>query len=486
MKIGLRRRLVGYLITIVALTVVLATSASVLLVNRSLRSRLVAEALNSIEFNLTVLAPATGVSADPGPDEIEDSGLLDRYLTRGTDGVWVEFDDRTRLTAGTAQADASPELEEMVERGEIGYEFSESLRGPVLVTGSRLPPEGPAFFFITSTETISATTRQLMLIVGGVGVGVIALGALAATLVASRMLQPVTAASSAAEAMAAGDLAVRLDEVSSDELGRLSASFNHMAASLSKTIEKLEEAQARERRFVADVSHELRTPLTGLVNEARILAERLERYDQISADDRAVAAMLDDDIARLRRLVEDLLEISRLDTEAAEAHLTPVDLAAFLSALISERHPRAHLNCTIRDPVTTSPRALERIVGNLLDNARTHAPGAEANVTAGLEGGMLVLEVADAGPGVVADELEQIFERFVTADPARRSGSGLGLAIARQHARQLGGDVTGRAQPGGGLIMTLRIPVRNLLHDGDFSATSASDDESDQSQGGRT
>lgn len=481
---GLRRRLIWVLIALVALTVATIGTLSVVLVDRSLRAQRVADAVSSAQFNLTVLAPAVGLPSPPDPATVEASGLLDRFLRRGTDGVWVEFEDGQRLaTAGLGEVAVSADLRNLVSGGELAYEFTESAQGQVLVTAGRLPPDGPTFFFMTSAAAIEEATRQLVLVVTGAGVGVIVIGALVAAALARGMLRPVAAASAAAQRMAAGDLDVRLADEGPDEFGRFSASFNTMAAALQSNIAELEDARARERRFVADVSHELRTPLTGLVNEAAMLRSRLT--EGAGSETRTIADMLDSDVRRLRHLVDDLLEISRLDLEATAPPASLVDIEAFLGALITSRHPDAVLESDIDRPVLTEPRGLERIVGNLLDNARHHAPQAPTMVSASVRSGVLEIEVADRGPGVTPDDLERIFERFATADPARGSGTGLGLAIASQHARRMGGTLTAASRAGGGLSMTVRLPVAKVLHDGDPGATSVDDIEADTSKGDR-
>jgi two-component system sensor histidine kinase MtrB len=265
--------------------------------------------------------------------------------------------------------------------------------------------------------------------------------------------------------MAAGDLSVRLPATTSDELGSLAVAFNQMAVSLEEQINALREAHDRERRFVADVSHELRTPLTALVNEAARLETRL---DDLPDTDRRVGEMLVADVGRLRMLVEDLLEISRLDASPTPPELTEVEVSRFLAAVIADRHPAATLHVSgSADVVRTDRRSLERIVGNLLDNAHLHAPDAAVSVTGGVDGDTLVVEVADAGPGVPVEALAHLFERFYKTDPSRRGGTGLGLAVARQHAERLGGDLSVRPREPNGLVFTLQIPVAESLRSGD-------------------
>ena len=134
-------------------------------------------------------------------------------------------------------------------------------------------------------------------------------------------------ASEAARSLAEGLLETRLPVEGRDEFGSWAQSFNEMAAALETKIADLSAAQARERRFTADVAHELRTPLTALVGEASLLAEHLDR---MPGDSRRPAELLIADVGRLRRLVEDLMEISRFDAGAEGVHSEPVALRSLV------------------------------------------------------------------------------------------------------------------------------------------------------------
>jgi two-component system sensor histidine kinase MtrB len=305
----------------------------------------------------------------------------------------------------------------------------------------------------------------------------VVLAALAAGFISRRVLRPVRTASSAAAAMAAGDLSVRLPAESDDEFGQWAESFNTMAASLETKVAELQAAHEREQRFVADVSHELRTPLTALVAEAEMANSFLSTMPESAG---RVGELLTTDTARLRRLVEDLLEISRLDAATSAADALDLDVLRFLEAVIADRHPSASLRATSAR-VRCDRRGLERIVGNLLDNAAQHAPGAAVAVEAGVVGSALHVVVADDGPGVPAASLDRLFERFYTTDAARQGGSGLGLAIAREHAQRMGGDLTVRANTPRGLVFDLRVPVTVLLPDGDRAEKEQSQAEGESS-----
>ena len=213
----------------------------------------------------------------------------------------------------------------------------------------------------------------------------------------------------------------------------------------------------------------MRTPLAALVAEASILRVNL---DSLPPGSRRAAELLVADIGRLRTLVEDLMEVSRFDAHAEQIALEPVDLGRLVRTVAAARLPDATLALPATPLVVeTDARRLERILGNLLDNAREHASGAQVEVklTAGPE--EIVLSVADRGPGVPPDRLQRIFERFYKADPSRHDGSsGLGLAIAAEHAALLGGYLRATNRDGTGLRIELRLPVTGSLPRGDGTA----------------
>jgi two-component system sensor histidine kinase MtrB len=225
-----------------------------------------------------------------------------------------------------------------------------------------------------------------------------------------------------------------------------------MADALQSKIAALSAAQERERRFTSDVAHELRTPLTALVAEAELLGEHLDR---MPADARRPAELLVADVGRLRRLVDDLMEISRLDAGAVTARAEPVDLRALVDTVVRERGwgERVRVEGS-GGRVDSDPRRIERVLANLLGNALEHG-GGEASVLVGDR----TVEVRDDGPGIPAEKLPHVFDRFWKGDPSRTGpGSGLGLAIARENARLLGGDVTVESEPGQGAAFTFRLP----------------------------
>lgn len=466
-----RSRLIVAVIALIALTAGSVAVLAYYLVRESLRNQLVSDAVTRAEFNITVLASTEQLPEGAGSQQFEESRLVDRFLLRGTGGVYVEFSDGDTFASGLGLLDAggliSPQVRDVVARGEYGYEFLDVAGEPALVVAGRRPPNGPDFYFFYSAADVANANSQLARMLVIAGFVVLILGALAAGLIARRVLRPVAVAGRAANVMAAGDLSVRLPAETNDELGSLAVAFNRMATALEGQINALVEAHDRERRFVADVSHELRTPLTALVNEAAMLKQRLGTMPE---GERHIGEMLVNDVSRLRVLVEELLEVSRLEAGSMPLDASDVDVERFLQAVIDDRHPQAQLLAP--EPtgtIHTDRRSLERIVGNLLDNARNHAPGAPVTVTCRLAGDLLAVDVSDQGPGVPETDLPRLFGRFYKADSSRQGGSGLGLAIAREHAHRIGGELTAGRGARGGMVFRLTVPVTVSLHSGDVA-----------------
>jgi two-component system sensor histidine kinase MtrB len=330
-------------------------------------------------------------------------------------------------------------------------------------------------YFAFSEQSLRHDLGQLATVLAVGWLLVVLVAGLVGRSLARRTLEPVARAGAAARSMAEGLLATRLPVEARDEFGAWAESFNEMAEALEAKIAELSEAQARERRFASDVAHELRTPLTALVGEASLLGEHLDRMPDGA---RRPAELLIHDVRRLRRLVEELMEISRLDSGRAGLAVDSVDLTLLAAAVIRSRGWEGRVDLRGRRVVVaTDRRRVERVVANLVGNALEHG-GRTVRVRVGRQGAQALVEVADDGPGIGPEHLPHVFERFYKADPARASpGSGLGLAIAMENTRLLGGTVHVWSQRGIGSRFTLRLPVTEPLREGEDRVTGQSQDE---------
>jgi signal transduction histidine kinase len=460
---GLRTRLALTLVALVAVTVAGIGLGVYTFVDASLRGSMVAEARRQADFNLSVLLPAE----DPQPTsaaQFAAGGLPAAFRFRGDVETIADFGNGDVYVSAPsligAVAEIDPQLRAIVASGQLGFAWQDLRGQSVLIVGGRQggPPD---LYFVFDATGVDTALAQLQLGLLAAALVAILLALVAAGVVARGILRPVAAAGAAARRIAGGDLGARVPAGGRDELAGLAAELNRMAASLGATVASLEEAQAHNRQFVADVAHELRTPLAALVAEASLIEPALA---DLPPDARRAGELLVGDVRRMRSLVDDLLEVSRFDAAAEQPAFEPVDLGRIVAGVVAARLSTAALT-TPPTPVvaTTDPRRLERILGNLLDNAREHAPGAPVEVSLVAVRGGAVITVADRGPGVSALALPHLFDRFYKGDPSRAGGSsGLGLAIAAEHAALIGGSLRVRARPAGGLVFALTLPTSSV------------------------
>jgi two-component system sensor histidine kinase MtrB len=489
---GIRSRLALALVALVVLTVTAIGVGTYAFVDARLREGLLADANRQAQFNLSVLVPERlpeGVTRET----YGTSGLAEAFRLRGNVETVVDFRDgeppvsSSAVTLPPTVLDELPgQLKASVAEGRLAYAWQAIVGEPSLVVGGRAPDGGPDFYFIFPARAIEDALEQFGFGLLGAALLAVTLALATAGLVARGILRPVDSGSAAAARIAAGDLSARVPAGGADEFGRFAAEFNRMADSLASTVARLERSESQNRRFVADVSHELRTPLTALVAEASIIEAGL---DALPRDARRAAELLVADVRRLRVLVDDLMELSRFDARAEQAELEPLDLGAAVRSIVASRLPSARLQVP-QDPIVVEADVLrlDRIVGNLLDNARDHAPDSPVEVQVAREGergAIAAVSVADRGPGVGPEALGHLFDRFYKADASRHEGSsGLGLAIAAEHAALLGGSLAAESRAGGGLAVTLRLPVTRSLPRGDGPVAGA--DDSDGGSGAST
>ena len=322
----------------------------------------------------------------------------------------------------------------------------------------------------TNLRDVDATVNRVRLIVAAGSGAVAVLIFLGVGLVMRQGLRPIEVMARQADRITAGDLTDRVDAADGrSEVGRLGAALNGMLARIETSVSEREASQELMRRFLAEASHELRTPLASLRANAE-LYQQGALTSRAQVDEAMRRIMLES--RRMGRLVDDMLRLARLDQHPARQH-EPVDMGALVAGCV-ERSSIADPDRTWRARVTPGIVAvgdeelLCRAVDNLLANVHTHTPpGTTAMVRAYRDGDRVVVEVADDGPGVPADRLPRIFDRFYRAgSPAGRPGSGLGLAIVSEIAAAHDGSVAAGpggagAGPGGpaGLRVTLAVPA---------------------------
>ena len=295
------------------------------------------------------------------------------------------------------------------------------------------------------SATQSTQTSLGWLLAALVPAGAIA-AAVVARLAAGRVLRPVGQLTETVERIrTTGDLSAPIDTPGRDEISRLGQAFAAMTAALDESV-------GAQRRLVADASHELRTPLTSLITNLELLAEQ---PDDPSTPALTAAALAE--AAELRVLVNDLVELARDGEASFHVEDVRLDLVADrVAARAASRVPglRYELDCR-PTLVRGDPDALERAIGNLVDNALKWSPPAGRIRVSAARG---IVEVSDDGPGIAAADLPFVFDRFYRSAAARAlPGSGLGLAIVRRIADLHGGIVEAIPLPRG-VTLRLRLP----------------------------
>ena len=307
-------------------------------------------------------------------------------------------------------------------------------------------------FPLGDVATTLGTIQTTLLI----GVILITIAAAFLGLTTSRnVLRPLLRVTGAANEIATGGLDTRLEIERDPDLERLVTSFNEMADAVQSRIE-------REQRFASDVSHELRSPVTALGAAVDVL---VSKRDEFSDRNKEAIDILSSQVKRFDRTVLDLLELSRLDAGASENNLEHEHLGDLIKRIMLRYsfEDIPFVNAISKhsdetdDEALVDRRRIERILVNLLENARDHGGGAK-RVTLAKDDDFFVLSVEDSGQGIALSERQRIFERFARGTAARMStGSGLGLAIVQEHARALGGTARVEDSSTGGAKFVVTI-----------------------------
>ncbi|MDP8992420.1 MAG: HAMP domain-containing histidine kinase [Actinomycetota bacterium] len=324
---------------------------------------------------------------------------------------------------------------------------------PKIVVGLPLPAVDGAYFEVFSLDELRHTLRILRnVLIGSTACSALGGAALGLT-VSRRVLKPLAAVSEAASAVSHGQLDQRLDVGDDPDLSGLARSFNQMT-------EALQERVRRDARFAAAVSHELRSPLTTQVAALEVLEARRAEMPERAA---TALDLLAGEVRRFQRLVQDLLEISRIDAGVAELACEPVRLGDFVhEAMAKIDDVPLELDPAAADLIVRADkRRLAQVLANLVENARFHGGGA-VRVCVEAAAGCVRLVVDDAGPGVPIEERERIFERFGRGRASSRGagqGSGLGLSLVAEHVHLHAGRVWVEDRPGGGARFVVELPM---------------------------
>ena len=329
-------------------------------------------------------------------------------------------------------------------------------------------PEGDSVVVATPLNEVEDSLNRLVLIEALSAATLLALLAAGSWLILRRGLRPLEIMADSARTITAGSLDERVSPADGrTEIGQLGLAINTMLQEIETAFSERDATELRLRQFLADASHELRTPLTSIQGFAELFRLGAEG-DRAQLE--VIFRRIEDESARMKTLVEDLLLLARLD-ETRPSERTPVDLSVLAADACSDviaidRSRPVTLDAPEPVVVAGDEDHLRQAIANLVTNAVKHtAPGSPIEVTVRLVDGGAMIQVRDHGPGLDSDALDHVFDRFWQADRARvGSGAGLGLAIVAAIAEEHGGTASvenSTLVDGGadGATFTLRLPI---------------------------
>jgi two-component system, OmpR family, sensor histidine kinase MtrB len=397
---------------------------------------------------------------------------FDALVLRGRDGTETASNENFRFRhvppALAERVDRRDELAYVPIRSPVGPGRMLVVGAPIRIDQSDVGAQQVYFFYPLNfqEETLAKLTNFLLI----VGAGLLAAVVILAAISIGRVLKPIQRARDVAEEIAAGNLAARIPQATSqDDFGKLAESFNRMTDNLAQKIGELEHVGSLQARFVSDVSHELRTPLATV----RMAADYIHAARAgLPPDAQRAAVLLERELERFENLLEDLLEISRFDAGVIALEPVEVDLSSVLDEVVDALDPIAHgrkVDVALdvdrgqgQPLVAADPRRLDRVFSNLVKNAIEHTVEGDVRIWVGRRARDVVVTVADEGEGIPAEDLPHIFERFYRADVHRArtlGGTGLGLAIALENVNLHRGSIDVQSEVGRGSTFTVTLPA---------------------------
>ncbi|HEV2343520.1 MAG TPA: HAMP domain-containing sensor histidine kinase [Actinocrinis sp.] len=452
---GMRTRLFVGFAAVALITAAIITASSYFLIRDALLSRV------SSNANTQLIADVqeNGQQLQQSSSGQTDVQIADAMAKNGSGGVVVVLITPHGTSASNSQFSAQniPKAFQVAALDQVVQQRTVVNGTPYLLTGTQIQPNGPQVYLFTSLDAEQAILTELVTI-GALSGGLALLGAGGVAFLATRnVLVPIRRLGHAARMLGQGNLDVRIEVKGTDEIADVALTFNETAEALARSMAELRAMDAASRRFVADVSHELRTPLTAMTAVTEVL-EDVEDADPTTV---SAAHLIANETKRLARLVEDLMEISRFDAGTAAMRIEDINLPELVEATLATRGWTSKVTVTAPPMLATriDARRMDVVIANLVGNALKHG-GEPVALSVFDDDAFVVVQVADSGPGIPAEALPHIFDRFYKADKARgrSEGSGLGLSIAFENARMHGGELSAGNRPGGGAVFTLRFP----------------------------
>lgn len=333
-----------------------------------------------------------------------------------------------------------------------------STRSPIIKDNQLL---GTVVMF-SPTEPIRNAVDFMKMVLLGFGFGTILLGILLIFYLSSRITKPLIQMKEATQNIAKGNYCSELPRTRKDELGDLAASIDYLAHSL-------QHYEQTRNEFLADVSHELKTPLTYLKGYSEIL---LQDRGHDETEKKEYLQIIHDESIRVHHLVQDLLELTKMEAASVSLEQSEIDLVQVLKRITERLYPAfATQQVELELKPTTSPvwiigdpKRMEQVFLNLLDNARRYTPSqGRVKVMIAEEEGEAIVHVTDTGVGIPSSELPLIWKRLYRVEKSRSrvtGGSGLGLSIVKKIVELHHGSITVKSEENEGTIFTLRFPLK--------------------------
>jgi two-component system OmpR family sensor kinase len=395
--------------------------------------------LTPVAFTELRNASGTVIGTNAFSDDV--SPAIPRHLSApGADGIFLDVDSTSGSTRWRVYVSE-------------GSQSSATLKGTVIIVAQPLTDVDDALGRLVLIEV--AAGLGLVLILGG-----------GSWLILRRGLRPLEQMAGSARSITSGDLSQRVTPADGKaEVGQLGLALNTMLTEIEDAFRERDATERRLRQFLADASHELRTPLTSIQGFAELFRMGADE-DRVQLE--VIFRRIEEESARMKTLVEDLLLLARLD-ETRPSERGPVDLSvlaadACTDAVATDPGRPVILDAPAPIVVAGDRDHLRQAIANLVTNAIKHTPsGGAIEVATRVESGAAVVSVRDHGPGLDPDAIEHVFDRFWQADRARvGTGSGLGLSIVAAIADEHRGTVdvaNVSVEDGGGAVFTLRLPV---------------------------
>jgi len=428
---------------IVALIAVLATALAALQLVRSIDTTSARAELSAQVDRLAKAKPATRDAIIAGLSQLDNPGTL-----------------VAAVSPAGAVTGSAPVPRRVIVQLRAGRDVSTTVRsgGTSYLLEGRATAGGGGVVALQDVGTVRALTPTVVgRILLALAIGFV-VAAIAAFFVARALAKPLVNLAGAARRMAAGQRNVPLVPSGIPEVGDVEAALGSLDSALVHS-------EGRQREFLLSISHELRTPLTAIRGYAEALGDGLIPADQLTQ----VGKTLEAEAERLTAFTTDLLALARLEADDFSLQPAAVDVVSVLAAAAAAWRAAASsggvvVELAASEPVmvTTDGARLRQLVDGLIENALRVSPsGSRVALSARSGGGGAVIDVADGGPGLTAEDAAQAFERGVLREryrDARPVGSGLGLSIASRLVERMGGTISAHGATGGGAVFRITIP----------------------------